>query len=106
MFGDVVTIGGHGIDFLKLDVVSLLLIVLSSYGLTTVLGTLTKMTGTKNVQGCIKLGLTFGGFAIGLPVVMLLNFAGLSHIMLLVIFTYLVLITMLTSIVVIKTKSA
>jgi hypothetical protein len=106
LFGDAITSSGHTIDFLKLDVISLLLLVLSSYGLTTVIGTLTKLTGTKDIGGGLKLGMTVGGFAIGLPVVMLLNFMGFSHIALLVVFTYLVLITMLTSVVVIKLKTA
>jgi len=106
LFGDVMTAGGHGIDFLKLDVISLLLMIFSGYGLTHVLGTLIKTTGVKDIGGTLKLGLTVGGFAIGLPVVMLLNFMGLGKIMLLVIFTYLVLISILTSIVVVKTKGA
>jgi len=105
LFGDVVTTGGgHGIDFLKMDVISLLLIVLSSYGLTHVLGKL--LTGVKDVGGALKTGLTVGSFAIGLPMVMLLNLMGISHIVLLVVFTYTVLITILTSIVVIKLGKA
>lgn len=107
LFGDVLTAGGvHGMDFLKLDVISLLLIVLSSYGLTHVLGTLVKTTGVKDIGGGLKLGLTVGSFAIGFPVIMLLNLMGLSKIVLLVVFTHLILVTMLTSIIVIKLKKA
>jgi len=106
LFGDVMTTGGHGIDFLKLDVTSLLLLVFSGYGLTHVLGTLIKTMGVKDIGGITKLGLTIGGFGIGLPVTVLLNLMGFGHIMLLVIFTYLVLITILTGIVVMKTKGA
>ncbi len=100
LFGDVMTAGGHGIDFLKTDIVSLALIVLTSYGLTHVLGKV--LTGVKDIGGALKSGMTFGTLAIGLPIVMLLNLMGLSHIVLLVVFTYIVLITSLTSIVVIK----
>jgi hypothetical protein len=106
LFGDVMTAGGHGVDFLKLDVVSMLLLVLSGYGLTHVLGTLIKAMGVKDIGGITKLGLTVGGFAIGLPVTVLLNLMGFGHIVLLVIFTYLVLITILTGIVVMKTKNS
>jgi len=107
MFGDVMTSAGvHGVDFLKLDVISILLLVLSSYGLTHVLGDLVKTTATKDVGGGLKIGLTVGAFAIGFPIVMLLNLMGLSKIVLLVVFTHLVLITMLTTIVVIKLKKA
>jgi hypothetical protein len=102
LFGSVM--GDHGIDFLKLDVVSLMLMILSGYGLTHVLGTLIKYSGVKDTGGLMKLGLTVGGFAIGLPVVMLLNLMGFGKIVLLVIFTYLVLISILTSIVIVKTK--
>ena len=59
MFGGV-DIGGHTIDFLKMDVLSILLIVLTSYGLTHILETLVKTTGTKDIGGAAKLGLTFG----------------------------------------------
>jgi hypothetical protein len=104
LFGDVMSAGGHGIDFLKLDVVSLLLMILSGYGLTHVLGMLIKTVGVKDTGGLMKLGLTVGGFGIGLPVVMLLNLMGFGKIVLLVIFTYLVLISILTSIVIVKTK--
>lgn len=107
LFGDVLTAGGvHSMDFLKLDVVSLLLIVLSSYGLTHVLGTLVKSTGVKDIGGGLKLGLTVGAFVVGFPMIMLLNLMGLSKVVLLVVFTHLVLVTMLTSIIVIKLKKA
>jgi hypothetical protein len=98
LFGGV--IGGHGIDFLQTDVISLLLIVLSSYGLTHI------VEGVKDTNGAMKTGLTVGGFAIGFPIVMLLNLMGMSHITLLVVFTYIVLITTLTGIVTLKLKKA
>ncbi len=105
LFGDIVTAGGgHTIDFLQLDVLSLLLLVFSSYGLTTVLETVS--TGVKDVGGALKTGMTIGTFAIGLPIVMLLNLMGFSHIMLLVVFTHVVLVTILTSIIVLKLKKA
>jgi len=105
LFGDVLTTGGgHGIDFLQMDVLSLLLIVFSSYGLTYVLDLL--HGGVKDVGGALKTGLTVGTFAIGLPITMLLNLLGFTHIVLLVVFTYLVLITILTSIVVLKLRKA
>ena len=106
LFTDVVTVGGHSVDFLKLDIVSVLLIVFGSYGLTHILGMLDKLTGTKDTGGGIKLGLTVGTFALGLPVVMLLNLMGFGKIVLLVIFTHLVVVTILTNIVVIKLKKA
>lgn len=107
LFGDVMTgTGVHGIDFLKFDVISLLLLVLSSYGLTHILDTLVKLTSTKDVGGSLKLGLTLGTFGLGFPTVLLLNLMGFSKIVLLVVFTYLVLITILTSIVVIKLKKS
>jgi hypothetical protein len=105
LFGDVMTAGGgHGIDFLHMDVTSLLLLVLSSYGLTTILET--SMTGVKDVGGALKTGLTIGAFAIGFPITMLLNLLGFSHIVLLVTFTYVVLITILISIIVLKLRKA
>ncbi|MGE3622900.1 MAG: hypothetical protein AB7H77_03350 [Bdellovibrionales bacterium] len=107
LFGDVITAGGgHAVNFLKLDVLSLILIVLSGYGLTHILGTLDKLTATKDTSGGIKLGLTVGAFAIGFPVVMLMNLMGFTHVMLLVTFVYIVLITILTNLVVIKLKHA
>ena len=105
LFGDVITAGGgHSIDFLHMDVLSLLLIVLTSYGLTHILDG--RITGVKDIGGAMKTGLTVGSFAIGLPIVMLLNLMGFSHIVLLVVFTYYVLITILTTIVVLKLKKA
>jgi cytochrome c oxidase assembly factor CtaG len=105
LFGDVVTTGsGHAIDFLKLDGISLLLVLLSGYGLTHVLGMINKLTGTKDMSGGLKTGLTVGAFAIGFPVVMLLNIIGFGKVALLVIFMYLVLITIVTNMVVIKLK--
>ena len=106
LFGDVVTIGGHGIDFVKLDVISILLLILSSYGLTHIMDKMTTLTHTKNVSGGLKLGLTVGAFGIGFPVMMLLGLMGVGKVSLLVIFTYLVLITILTGIVVVKLRKA
>lgn len=101
LFGDVVATSGHGIDFLQTDIISLLLVVLSSYGLTHIL----EMTGgVKDTGGALKTGLTVGGFAIGFPIVMLLNLMGMTHITLLVVFTYIVVITTLTSIISLKLK--
>lgn len=102
LFGGVMTDSGHNIDFLKTDVLSLLLVILSSYGLTHVLGTI--LGGTKDIGSALKTGITVGGFGIGFPVLMLLNLMGFSHIALLIVFSYLVLITTLTSIIVIKLK--
>ena len=104
LFGDVVATSGHGIDFLKLDVISLLLVVLGSYGLTSLLDTVIGLTHTKDMNGVLKTGMTVGVFGIGLPITMLLNLLGFSHIMLLVIFTHIVLVTILTGIVVLKLK--
>jgi hypothetical protein len=106
LFGDVVTIGGHGINFVKLDVISILLLILSSYGLTHIMDKLTSLTHTKNVSGGLKLGLTVGAFGIGFTVMMLLGLMGMGKVSLLVIFTYLVLITILTGIVVVKLRKA
>jgi hypothetical protein len=103
-FGDVMSTGGHSVDFLKTDVLSLVLIVLSSYGLTTIFESLIKHSGVKDVAGGLKLGLTVGTFAIGLPIITLLNLMGFDKIVLLVILVYMILIGILTSIVVIKTK--
>ena len=50
-FGDVMTTGGHAVDYLKTDVLSLVLIVASSYGLVHIIDTLVKVTGTKDVGG-------------------------------------------------------
>jgi hypothetical protein len=102
LFGDVVTMdGGHGINFLQTDIISLLLVILSSYGLTHIL----EVSGAvKDTGGALKTGLTIGGFAIGFPIVMLLNLMGLSHVTLLVVFTYIVVITTLTSVITLKLK--
>lgn len=99
LFGSVVS-GGHGIDFLQTDVVSILLIVLSSYGLTLI------TDGVKDTNGAMRTGLTVGGFTIGFPIVMLLHLMGMSHITLLVVFSYIVLITTLTGIITLKLKKA
>jgi len=104
LFGDVMTTGGHGIDFLKLDMISLLFVVLGSYGLTYLLDTMTTLTHTKDMGGVLKLGLLVGVFGIGLPMVMLLNLLGFGKIVLLVIFTHIVLVTILTGLVVLKLK--
>ncbi|HEU0118631.1 MAG TPA: hypothetical protein VFR09_08365 [Alphaproteobacteria bacterium] len=103
LFGGVMaTAGGHGIDFLQTDIISLLFVVLSSYGITHMLG----LAGTvKDTGTALKNGLTVGGFVIGFPIVMLLNLMGISHIALLVIFTYLVVVTTVTSIVTLKIKA-
>ena len=106
LFGDVMSTGGHGIDFLKLDVISLLLIVLGSYGLTSIMDTMIGLTHTKDFGGMLKLGLTVGVFGIGLPITMLLNLLGFGKIVLLVIFTYIVLVTIMTGLVVLKLKKA
>src|SRR5580704_17267386 len=61
LFGDVITAGGgHGVDFLRMDGISLILILLSGFGLTHILGMLDKLTGTKDMSGGLKLGLTVG----------------------------------------------
>ena len=104
LFGDVVTGSGLSVDFLKFDLVTLLLIVLTGYGLVHVFHGLVKMTGTKDVGGALKLGLTFGGLGIGLPVVTLLTLLGFGKMLLLVVFCHLVLVTILTSLIVIKLK--
>jgi hypothetical protein len=106
LFGDVLTATGHTINFLKMDVISLLLIILSSYGLTHVMDMIVSLTHTKDVGGGLKVGLTVGSFALGFPVIMLLDLMGLGKVSLLVIFTHLVLVTILTTIVVIKLKKA
>ena len=107
LFGDVISAsGGHEVDFLKMDVTSFVLVLLSGYGLTHILGMFDKLTGTKDLNGGMRLGLTVGVFAIGFPIVMLLNLMGFTHVILLVTFTYLVLVTILTNLVVIKLKHA
>jgi hypothetical protein len=105
LFGDVITTGGlHAIDFLKLDIISVLLIILSSYGLTYVIDMLVKLTGAKDLGGGLKVGLTLGVFGIGFPVLMLLDLMGFGKVLLLVVFTHMVLISILTSIIVVKMK--
>lgn len=105
LFGDVITTGGgHAIDFLQTDVTSLLLLVLSSFGLTHILDGLVTTHDTKDVSGGIKLGMTFGIFGLGLPIITLLNLMGIGKIVLLVIFMHLVILSILTTLVVIKTK--
>jgi hypothetical protein len=103
-FGDVMTTGGHSIDFLKTDLLSLILLLVGSYGLTHIFDLLIKVTGTKDVGGGMKLGLTVGCFAIGLPVVTLLNLMGFDKVIMLVVFTHLILLSVLTSLVIIKLK--
>ena len=101
-FGDVMTSGG--VDYLKTDVLSLVLIVASSYGLVHIFDTLIKVTGAKDVSGGIKLGLTVGTFAIGLPILTLLNLMGFGKIVLLVVLSHMVLLSILISLVIIKLK--
>jgi len=104
-FGDVVTtVSGGNLDFLKTDVLSLILLIVSSYGLTHIFDLLVKVTGTKDIGGGLKLGLTVGTFAIGLPVVTLLNLMGFGKIILLVVFCHMILVGVLTSLVIIKLK--
>src|ERR1043166_5694032 len=94
LFGDVITgTSGKAIDFIKMDTLSLVLIVLGSYGLTYILDTLTKLTKTKDTKGSVKLGLTFGVFAIGLPVTMLLHLMGYGTMALVAVFLHLVTIS-------------
>jgi hypothetical protein len=104
-FGDVVTTTGGGVvDFLKTDVMSLMLIIVSSYGLTHIFDLLIKVTGTKDIGGGMKLGVTVGTFAIGLPVVTLLNILGFGKIVLLVVFSHILLLSILISVVMLKLK--
>jgi len=104
-FGDVMTItGGHTVDYLRTDLLSLVLIVVSSFGLTYIFDLLIKVTGTKDVGGGLRLGLTVGTFAIGLPILTLLNLMGFDKVVLLVVFCHLVLVSILTSLVIIKLK--
>jgi hypothetical protein len=107
LFGDVITgTGGKAIDFIKMDTLSLVLIVLGSYGLTYILDTLTKLTKTKDTKGSVKLGLTFGVFAIGLPVTMLLHLMGYGTMALVAVFLHLVTISILTNTLIVKLKKA
>ena len=103
-FGDVMVTSGHGVDFLKTDVLSLVLIIVSSYGLTYLFDLLIKGTGTKDVSGGLKLGLTVGTFGIGMPILTLMNLMGFDKVVLLVVFCHLILIGVLTSLVIIKLK--
>ena len=103
-FGDAMVAGGHSVDFLKTDVLSLILIILSSFGLTHIFDLLVKVTGTKDVGGGLKLGLTVGTFAIGLPVLTLLNLMGFDKVSLLIVLTHLILVGILTSVVIVKLK--
>ena len=103
-FGDVMVANGHAVDYLKTDVLSLLLIVFSSYGLTHIFDTLIKSSGTKDVGGGLKVGLTVGTFAIGLPMITLMNLLGFGKVVLLVVFIHMILISILTSLVIIKLK--
>ena len=103
-FGDVMVTSGHTVDYLKTDVLSLLLIVFSSYGLTHIFDMLVKSTGTKDIGGAVKLGLTVGTFAIGLPVLTLLNIMGFGKIVLLVVLIHMIVVSILTSLVIIKLK--
>ncbi len=104
LFGDMMT--GHAVDFLKTDIVSLVLLVLTSYGLTHVLDDLVTSAGIKDMTGGVKLGLTIGGFMVGLPAIMLLNLLGFGVNMLLVILGHLVVSTILSTLVIIKLKKA
>ena len=106
LFNDVVTVGGHGIDFLKLDLVSVLLVIFGSYGLISILGMLDKLSGIKDVGGSIKIGMMVGTFGIGLPIVMMLNLMGFGKVVLLVVFMHLVLVSILTNIVIIKLRKS
>jgi hypothetical protein len=103
MFGDVMT--GHGVNFLRTDVLSIILLLLTAYGLTHVLDSHITNEGVKDVNGGIKLGLTVGSYFLGFPVIMLLNiFGGFSLNALLATFGYLVVLTIITTIVLIKIK--
>jgi hypothetical protein len=103
LFGDVMT--GHTVDFLRTDVLSVILLLLTAYGLTHVLDAHISNEGVKDVNGGIKLGLTVGSYFLGFPVIMLLNiFGGFSISALLATFGYLVILTTITTIVLIKVK--
>ena len=104
MFGDIVSTSGHSIDFLKLDLITLLLVVFGSYGLTSILDTFTSLSHVKDLGGVLKMGMMIGVFGIGLPITMLLSLLGFTKIVLLVIFTHIVLVTILTGVVVLKLK--
>jgi hypothetical protein len=105
LFGDVITSGGgHAINFLQTDVTSLLLLVLSSFGLTHILGEMVDTHDIRDMGDGIKRGLTFGVFGLGLPVLMLLNLMGVGKIVMLIIFVHLIIVSILTTLVIIKTK--
>lgn len=106
LFGDVMAAGGHAVSFVKLDVVSLLLIVLSSYGLVQLMDMVIGLQHVKDMGDVLKHGLLVGSFGIGLPIVMLLNLMGMDKVVLLIVFTHLVLITSLIGVVVLKLKKA
>lgn len=107
LFGDIVTASGvHMVDFSKIDVTSLFLTLMSSYGLTYILDKFVTLTNTKDMLGGVTLGLSFGALALGLPSVMLLNLLGVGKDMLMVIFGHLVVLAMLVNLVLIKFKKA
>jgi hypothetical protein len=56
------------------------------------------------IGGGLKLGLTVGTFAIGLPMLTLLNLMGFDKVMLLVVFCHTVLMSILVSLIIIKLK--
>jgi hypothetical protein len=106
LFGDIIkTAGGHAIDFLQTDVTSLLLLVLSSFGLVHILGGVIKTDGVKDTGDAMKTGLIFGLFGLGLPLMTLLNLMGVAKIAMLVILMHLVIVSILTTFVIIKTKT-
>jgi hypothetical protein len=103
LFGDVMK--GHSIDVFKTDVMSIIFLVLTAYGMTHVLETHVKDSGAKDLSDGITLGLKVGSFMLGFPVIMLLNLlGGYSLDAILVIFGHLVLITIGTTLVLIKSK--
>lgn len=104
LFGDVMKTGGHSVDFLKTDVMSIILLILASYGLTHVLEK--HIGGVKDTHDGIKLGLNLGTFMLGLPAIMLLNLLGYSTNVLLVIFGYLVVGTILSTLTIVKLKKS
>lgn len=107
LFGGVlVADGGKTIDFMKFDILSLVLILLSGYGLTYIMETLTKLTGSKDIMDGLKVGLTMGLFGIGFILTMLLGLMGFGTTTLLVVLGHVVLTTMFTGMIVVKLKSA
>ena len=95
---------GHSVDYLKTDMLSLMLILLSSYGLVHIFDLLIKIMGVTTTHGGVKLGLTVGTFAIGLPLVTMLNLLGFGKIVLLVVFSHSVLLSILIGLTIIKLK--